>query len=272
MVSKHGHLFFSDHEHIRNNIRADPYYRGANTAIRRQLEAELQTIHDLNWANYEPKQTALSNNEPTVNHTSDAEPGLSSSNSTLPTQEQPTTKNIDTGPTVHNTPEIPNRGARGNSNDKATADSDEGTGHRTDNTNDGHSREEEQSNSTPPATDTVWPCPICGTQAETNVIECPKCLNWLHYKCERMTESTYRTHASNNDLEYNCKSCTCMKEMNELAELFQRGDKVEERIIDTTTNNILTTEESNPKNVIVNTNTIDEMEICEETGLKCLMP
>lgn len=44
MVSKHGHLFFSDHEHI----RADPYYRGANTAIRRQLEAELQTIHDLN--------------------------------------------------------------------------------------------------------------------------------------------------------------------------------------------------------------------------------
>ena len=31
-------------------------------------------------------------------------------------------------------------------------------------------------------------------------------------------------------------------------------------------------EETNPKNVIVNTNTIDEMMICEETGLKYVMP
>jgi hypothetical protein len=30
----------------------------------------------------------------------------------------------------------------------------------------------------------------------------------------------------------------------------------------------VTNEETNPKNVIVNTNTIDEMVICEETGLK----
>jgi hypothetical protein len=45
-------------------------------------------------------------------------------------------------------------------------------------------------------------------------------------------------------------------------------DEVEESSIDTTTNNIPTTEETNPKNVIVNTNTTDEMVICEETGLK----
>ena len=63
-----------------------------------------------------------------------------------------------------------------------------------------------------------------------------------------------------------------MKEMNELTELYQRGDEVEESSIDTTTNNIPTTEETNPKNVIVNTNTIDEMVICEETGLKYVMP
>jgi hypothetical protein len=42
------HLFFNDNEHIINNIRADPEYRGANAAIRRQLEAELQAIHDMN--------------------------------------------------------------------------------------------------------------------------------------------------------------------------------------------------------------------------------
>jgi hypothetical protein len=41
---KHGHLFFNDNEHIINNIRADPEYRGANAAIRQQLEAELQAI------------------------------------------------------------------------------------------------------------------------------------------------------------------------------------------------------------------------------------
>lgn len=35
---------------------------------------------------------------------------------------------------------------------------------------------------------------------------------------------------------------------------------------------IPTTEETNPKNVIVNTNTTDEMVICEETGLKYAMP
>jgi hypothetical protein len=29
---KHGHLFFSYHEHIINNIRADPDYRGANAS------------------------------------------------------------------------------------------------------------------------------------------------------------------------------------------------------------------------------------------------
>ena len=98
---KHGHLFFSYHEHIINNIRADPDYRGANAAIRRQLKAELQAI-----------QTVLSNNEPTVNHTSDVEPGLSSSNSTLPTQEQPTTTNIDTGAIAHNILRISNRGAK----------------------------------------------------------------------------------------------------------------------------------------------------------------
>ena len=63
-----------------------------------------------------------------------------------------------------------------------------------------------------------------------------------------------------------------MKEMNELTELYQRGDQVEESSIDTTTNNIPTTEETNPKNVIVNTNTSDEMVICEETGLKYAMP
>ena len=40
-------------------------------------------------------------------------------------------------------------------------------------------------------------------QTEANVIECSKCLNWLHYKCEKMTVSTYRTHAISNDLEYN---------------------------------------------------------------------
>jgi hypothetical protein len=45
---KHGHLFFNDNKHIINNIRADTEYRGANAAIRRQLEAELQAIHDLN--------------------------------------------------------------------------------------------------------------------------------------------------------------------------------------------------------------------------------
>jgi predicted RNA-binding Zn-ribbon protein involved in translation (DUF1610 family) len=101
-----------------------------------------------------------------------------------------------------------------------------------------------QSNSTPPATYTVWLCPICGKQAEANVIECSKCLNWLHYKCENMTVSTYRTHAISNDLEYNCKSCKCMKEMNELTELYQRGDEVKESSIDTTTNNIPTTEET----------------------------
>jgi hypothetical protein len=66
---KHGHLFFNDNEHIINNIRADPEYRGANAAIRRQLEAELQAIHDMNRTTYEPQQTVLSNNEPTVNHT-----------------------------------------------------------------------------------------------------------------------------------------------------------------------------------------------------------
>jgi hypothetical protein len=163
---KHGHLFFSYHEHIINNIRADPDYRGANAAIRRQLGAELQAIHDLNRTTYEPQQTVLSNNEPTVNHISDVEPGLSSSNSTLPTQEQPTTTNIDTGAIVHNTLGISNRGAKSNSDDKATADShnpeEEGTEHRTDNTDDGHSREEDQSNSTPPSTYTVWLCPICG--------------------------------------------------------------------------------------------------------------
>jgi hypothetical protein len=68
---KHGHLFFNDNEHIINNIRADPEYRGANAAIRLQLEAELQAIHDLNRTTYEPQQTVVSNNEPTVNHTSD---------------------------------------------------------------------------------------------------------------------------------------------------------------------------------------------------------
>jgi hypothetical protein len=47
---------------------------------------------------------------------------------------------------------------------------------------------------------------------------------------------------------------------------------VEESSIDTTKNNIPTTEETNPKNVIVNTNTTDEMVICEETGLKYVMP
>lgn len=244
---KHGHLFFNDNEHIINNIRADPEYRGANAAIRQQLEAELQAIHDLNRTTYEPQQTVLSNNEPTVNHTSDVEPGPSASNSTLPTQEQPTTTNIDTGAIAHNTLRISNRGAKSNSNDNATADShnpeEDGTEHRTDNTDDGHSREEDQSNSTP-ATYTVWLCPICGKQAETNVIECSKCLNWLHYKCEKMTVSTYRTHAISNDLEYNCKSCKCMKEMNELTELYQRGDEVEESSIDTTTNNIPTTEET----------------------------
>jgi hypothetical protein len=62
-----------------------------------ELEAELQVIHDLNRTTYEPQQTVLSNNEPTVNHTLDVEPGPNSSNSTLPTQEQPTTTNIDTG-------------------------------------------------------------------------------------------------------------------------------------------------------------------------------
>jgi hypothetical protein len=36
-----------------------------------------------------------------------------------------------------------------------------------------------------------------------------------------------------------------MKEMNELTELYQRGDEVEESSIDTTTNNIPTTEETN---------------------------
>ena len=141
---KHGYLFFSDHEHIINNIRTDPVYRGANAAIRRQLEAELQAIHDLNRATYEPQQTVVSNNEPTVNHTSDVEPGLSSSNSTLPTQEQPTTTNIDTGAIAHNTLGISNRS---NSDDNATADSqypeEEGTEHRTDNTDDGHSGEED---------------------------------------------------------------------------------------------------------------------------------
>jgi hypothetical protein len=111
---KHGHLFFSYHEHIINNIRADPDYRGANAAIRRQLGAELQAIHDLNRTTYEPQQTVLSNNEPTVNHISDVEPGLSSSNSTLPTQEQPTTTNIDTGAIVHNTLGISNRRAKTN--------------------------------------------------------------------------------------------------------------------------------------------------------------
>jgi hypothetical protein len=35
---------------------------------------------------------------------------------------------------------------------------------------------------------------------------------------------------------------------------------------------IPTTEETNPKNVIVNTNTTAEMVICEETGLKYAMP
>ena len=102
---------------------------------------------------------------------------------------------------------------------------------------------QDQSNSTP-AKYTVWLCPICGKQAKTNVIECSKCLNWLHYKCEKMTVSTYRTLAISNDLEYNCKSCKCMKEMNELTELYQRGDEVEESSIDTTTNNIPTTEET----------------------------
>jgi hypothetical protein len=53
----------------------------------------------------------------------DVEPGLSSSNSTLPTQEQPTTTNIDTGVIAHNTLGISSRGARSNSDDKATADS-----------------------------------------------------------------------------------------------------------------------------------------------------
>jgi hypothetical protein len=84
------------------------------------LEAELQAIHDLNRTTYEPQQTVLSNNEPTVNHTSDVEPGPSSSNSTLPTQEQPTTTNIDTGAIAHNTLRISNRGAKSNSNDKLT--------------------------------------------------------------------------------------------------------------------------------------------------------
>ena len=117
---KHGHLFFNDNEHIINNIRTDPEYRGANAAIRRQLEAELQAIHDMNRTTYEPQQTVLSNNEPTVNHTSDVEPGPNASNSTLPTQEQPTTTNIDTGAIAHNTLRISNRGAKSNSNDKLT--------------------------------------------------------------------------------------------------------------------------------------------------------
>jgi hypothetical protein len=56
---KRGHLFFSYHEHIINNIRADPDYRGANAAIRRQLGAELQAIHDLNRTTYEPTFTAF---------------------------------------------------------------------------------------------------------------------------------------------------------------------------------------------------------------------
>ena len=63
-----------------------------------------------------------------------------------------------------------------------------------------------------------------------------------------------------------------MKEMNELTELYQRGDEVEESSIDTTTNNVHPNNWRNPKNVIVNTNTIDEMVICEETGLKYAMP
>jgi hypothetical protein len=57
---------------------------------------------------------------------------------------------------AHNTLRISNRGAKSNSNDNATADShnpeEDGTEHRTDNTDDGHSREEDQSNFTPPAT------------------------------------------------------------------------------------------------------------------------
>jgi hypothetical protein len=66
--------------------------------------------------------------------------------------------NIDTGAIAHNTLRISNRGAKSNSNDNATADShnpeEDGTEHRTDNADDGHSREEDQSNSTP-ATYTV---------------------------------------------------------------------------------------------------------------------
>jgi hypothetical protein len=71
--------------------------------------------------------------------------------------------NIDTGVIAHNTLGISSRGARSNSDDNATADShnpeEDGTEHRTDNTDDGHSRKEDQSNSTP-AKYTVWLCPI----------------------------------------------------------------------------------------------------------------
>ena len=34
----------------------------------------------------------------------------------------------------------------------------------------------------------------------------------------------------------------------------------------------ITSQQLKPKNLIVNTNTTDEMVICEETGLKCVMP
>jgi hypothetical protein len=84
--------------HLKNVVAS--FFMVCGFLCGRQLEAELQVIHDLNRTTYEPQQTVLSNNEPTVNHTLDVEPGPSSSNSTLPTQEQPTTTNIDTAAIV----------------------------------------------------------------------------------------------------------------------------------------------------------------------------
>ena len=52
-----------------------------------------------------------------------------------------------------------------------------------------------------------WACVHCSEATEGDCIECSKCHEWMHWSCEKLTESKFQEHIANPDSEYTCLLC-----------------------------------------------------------------
>jgi len=94
-------------------------------------------------------------------------------------------------------------------------------------------RQTQGKNSEEDVDENSWTCPVCKKKAEGAVIEFSRCLNWLHYKCEKMKKIEFRRHIDNNSLDYTCKSCQSLDNMDMMKDMMglsTKNDEVEDSI------------------------------------------